>query len=90
VLCFQLSLYCMICVRRKIIVTGSGEVRTRADFRPLGVKRYLKSNALDLLGHATNYNCGHRTLKSVSSFFGPARLVWLPGFFWVAVGFRMD
>ena len=32
---------------------GSGEVRTRADFRPLGIKIKLKSNALDQLGHAT-------------------------------------
>ena len=33
---------------------GSGEVRTRADFRPLGFRTVLKSNALDQLGHATN------------------------------------
>ena len=39
--------------RREKISPGSGEVRTRADFRPLGFK-YLKSNALDQLGHATD------------------------------------
>ena len=33
---------------------GDGEVRTRADSRPLGIKNKLKSNALDQLGHVTD------------------------------------
>ena len=37
----------------KVRECGGGEVRTRADFRPLGIKNKLKSNALDQLGHAT-------------------------------------
>src|ERR1700722_18471275 len=50
---------------KKCKMHGSGEVRTRAGLRPLGIKR-LKSNALDQLGHATNhfyriisYKCGN-------------------------------
>ena len=38
----------------EIKITGSGEVRTRADLRPLGFT-FLKSNALDQLGHATDH-----------------------------------
>lgn len=39
---------------KKDNIFGSGEVRTRADLRPLGFN-CLKSNALDQLGHATDH-----------------------------------